>query len=77
MVRYGMSEMEAIVSATRRAAENLRRDDKLGTVEPGKWADLIVVDGDPLSDIKYLVEKENIKLVMQEGEIHHDVMEYA
>ena len=74
MVRYGMSEMEAIISATKRAAENLRKDDKLGTVEPGKWADLIVVDGNPLKDIKCLVEKQNIKLVMQDGKIFHDEM---
>jgi len=72
MVKHGMSEMDAIIAATRRAAENLRRADKLGTVERGKWADLIVVQGDPLADIQVLVEKSNIKLVMQEGVILRD-----
>ena len=72
MVESGMSEMDAIISCTKRAAENLGLDDRLGTIDPGKWADLIVVDGDPLNDINILVNKENIKLVMQEGEIYID-----
>jgi imidazolonepropionase-like amidohydrolase len=67
MVENGMSEMDALVSCTKLAAENLRMEDRLGTVEPGKWADVIVVDGDPISDINVLVNKENIRLVLQEG----------
>jgi imidazolonepropionase-like amidohydrolase len=65
-----MKEMDALVACTRRAAEALRMQDKIGTLEKGKWADLVVVKGDPLADIQVLVEKENIKLVMKEGKIY-------
>jgi imidazolonepropionase-like amidohydrolase len=71
-VRYGMSEMEAIESATRVNAEILGMKDKIGTVEPGKEADLVVVKKDPLKDIKVLQEMENIELVLKGGEIVAD-----
>ena len=67
MVDLGMTPMEAIVSATRTAAELLRVGDTLGTLKPGKWADLLVVDGDPLADIRVLEKKENVKLVIKGG----------
>lgn len=67
MVDLGMTPMEAIVAATRTAAELLRVADKLGTLKPGKWADLLVVDGDPLADIRVLEKKENVKLVVKGG----------
>jgi imidazolonepropionase-like amidohydrolase len=51
MVRYGMGPMAAIVAATRVAAECLAIDHLVGTLEPGKLADLVVLDGDPLADI--------------------------
>lgn len=70
MVENGMSAMDALVSCTKRAAENLGMEDKLGTVELGKLADLVVVDGDPSKDINVLVNKENIKLVFQEGQAY-------
>jgi len=69
MVKNGMKEMDALVACTKRAAEALRMKDKIGTLENGKWADLLVVKGDPLKDIRVLVQKENIKLVMKEGKI--------
>jgi imidazolonepropionase-like amidohydrolase len=51
MVEGGMRPMDALVAATRRGAELLEIDHKTGTIEAGKWADLIVLDGDPLADI--------------------------
>lgn len=69
MVDNGMSEMESIVAATRTAAEALGLATKLGTIEQGKWADLIVIDGNPLEDIRILQREESIALVMKEGTI--------
>ena len=64
----GMSPMEALVAATGAAARCLGRENELGTVAKGKLADLVAVDGDPLSDITCLLDKERIKLVMKGGE---------
>jgi imidazolonepropionase-like amidohydrolase len=62
--------MGAIVSATRTTAELLRLDQELGTLTPGKLADLIVVDGDPLTDLKLFEPSSGkIILVMQEGQV--------
>jgi imidazolonepropionase-like amidohydrolase len=72
MVRYGMSEMEAIMAATKRAAEALGREDELGTIEEGKLADIVIVKGDPLKDIKVLQNKENIQKVIKDGKIEVD-----
>ena len=66
-VDYGMSPMEAIRTGTTRAAEVLGWSDKLGTIEPGKWADLVAVSGDPLKDIK---ELQNVKFVMKAGVVY-------
>jgi len=68
-VRYGMSEMRAIEAATRVNAEILGLQDRLGTVEAGKEADVIVVKGDPLTDIKVLQDNENVALVIKGGEV--------
>src|SRR5882724_5531969 len=68
-VNYGMTPMEAIQSGTIRAAEVLGWGDKLGTVEPGKWADLVAVSGDPLKDIK---ELQHVKFVMKGGVVYKD-----
>jgi imidazolonepropionase-like amidohydrolase len=70
LVKYGMSPMDALVCATRNAAEALGMGERLGTLEKGKWADLIVIDGDPLKDIGVLQKKEKIVLVMMEGSIY-------
>jgi imidazolonepropionase-like amidohydrolase len=69
MVEYGLTPMEAIVAGTRNAAENLRLLDQVGTVEVGKLADLVVVDGDPLADIRVLQNQSCIKLVIKEGTV--------
>ena len=66
MVRAGLSPEQAIQAATRTAAEHLGKLDELGTFEPGKLADLIVVDGDPLLDIAVI---HNIEVVIKGGQI--------
>jgi imidazolonepropionase-like amidohydrolase len=70
-VDLGMTPMEAIQTATRNAAIALNRSD-LGTIESGKLADIIAVDGDPSVDVGVLAERGNIKMVMKEGEVHVD-----
>ncbi len=62
----GVSPMNAILGATRWAAESFGRDDILGTVEVGKLADITVVEGDPLADI---ANTRNIHLVIKDGKI--------
>jgi imidazolonepropionase-like amidohydrolase len=71
-VKLGMTPMEAILTTTRNAAKALKLDKELGTVEAGKLADLVLVDGDPLKDIRILQERARIQLVMKEGEIFVD-----
>jgi imidazolonepropionase-like amidohydrolase len=66
MVRYGMNPMQAIQSATIRAAELLGKEETLGSVQPGRFADLVAVKGDPLQDIRVL---ENLTHVMKDGKI--------
>ena len=67
MVKGGMTEMEAIRSATITASEMLGISDELGSVESGKLADLIAVEGNPIKDITAL---QNVVFVMKEGKIY-------
>jgi len=67
LVKHGLSPMQTILAATRNAADALGQSDKLGTIEPGKLADMVVVDGNPLEDIKILQEQSKIALVMKSG----------
>jgi imidazolonepropionase-like amidohydrolase len=69
MVQAGMSPHQVIQAGTRHAAELLGRLDELGTLEPGKLADLIIVDGDPLEDISVI---HNIEVVLKGGKIVAD-----
>ena len=69
MVNVGLSPMEAIVATTRVAAECLGWQDRIGTLERGKLADVVVAATDPLADIRALEKTENIVLVMQEGKV--------
>jgi imidazolonepropionase-like amidohydrolase len=62
-----MSPMESLMSATKTNAELFGMEKDLGTIEQGKLADLLVVDGNPLEDIALLQNKSNLKLIMQEG----------
>jgi imidazolonepropionase-like amidohydrolase len=67
MVANGLPATDALVAATATGAEALGLDE-LGTVQPGKLADLLVVDGDPLADPGVLRRRERIWLVIQLGE---------
>lgn len=64
MVDQGMTPMQAIQSATARAAELLEMKGRIGVIAPGAYADLVAVNGDPLADIKIL---ENVGFVMKDG----------
>ena len=64
MVRYGMTPMQAIRSATIGAATLLRKEKAIGSVAPGKAADLIAVTGDPLADIEVL---RRVDAVVKDG----------
>jgi imidazolonepropionase-like amidohydrolase len=70
-VQYGMTPMQAIHAGTSTAAELLGWSDRLGTIEAGKWADIVAVGGDPLKDIK---EVENVKFVMKGGTVFKNEM---
>lgn len=66
-----MPAIEVIRSATTIGAEVLRRPGKLGTIAPGAWADMIVVDGDPLSDIHLLEgQGRHLSAIMKGGQFH-------
>ncbi|MBI4637555.1 MAG: amidohydrolase family protein [Candidatus Rokubacteria bacterium] len=68
LIEAGMSAMQALQAATGRAAECLGLEREIGTVEKGKWADLVVVDGDPLRDVRVLQDPSRIRLVLKAGE---------
>jgi imidazolonepropionase-like amidohydrolase len=63
----GLPALEAIAAATAVAADACGLGDEVGTVEPGKRADLLVVDGDPLADPRLLLDAERVWLVVQAG----------
>lgn len=67
MVAAGLKPIEAITCATKIGAEACYLGAKTGTLEKGKWADLIVVDGDPTADVMFLQDKAKIHLVMKAG----------
>jgi imidazolonepropionase-like amidohydrolase len=69
MVNAGLSPMNAIVAATSSAARLLGEEERLGTVTPGKFADLLLVDGNPLMDIRVLQDREKLKVIMKDGAI--------
>jgi len=66
MVRYGMTPMQAIQAATVNAADLLGKSDLVGSIQPGRYADMIAVGGDPLADISVL---EHVDWVMKGGKI--------
>lgn len=67
MVKYGMTPMQAIQAATINAADLLGKRELLGSLKPGKYADIIAVNGDPLANISVL---ENVVFVMKEGHVY-------
>jgi imidazolonepropionase-like amidohydrolase len=69
MVKYGMTPMQAIQAATSNAADLLGHSSEIGSIKPGKYADLVAVSGDPLKDIRVL---ENIEFVMKDGKVYKE-----
>jgi len=72
MVKWGMTPMQAIHAATVNASDLMGWEDKVGTIEVGKYADIIAVIGNPIDDITVL---ENVQFVMKGGEIFKDLIE--
>jgi len=62
-----MTPMEVLLSATKVNAALFRMSDRIGTVEPGKYADLIVVAGDPLRNLRVFQVQDNLKVIMKGG----------
>ena len=67
MVKWGMTPVQALHSATSSAAELLGMQDKLGTIEAGKLADIVAVPGDPMADVTLL---EKVDFVMKGGAVY-------
>jgi hypothetical protein len=61
--------MEAIIAATKHGSELMRMSDDTGTVEAGKFADLLVVDGDPIENIAILQDRSRLAMVMKDGKV--------
>jgi imidazolonepropionase-like amidohydrolase len=67
MVKYGMRPMHTIQAATSNAADLLGHSNEFGSINPGKYADIVAVTGDPLTDIRLL---ENVQFVMKDGKLY-------
>lgn len=63
----GLTPMQTLVAATKWGSELMRMEDRIGTLEAGKLADLLLVDGNPLEDIRILQDRRRLALVMQGG----------
>ena len=73
MCDLGMSPMESLVATTKVAAECLGWQNRIGTLEPGKLADVVITRTDPLADIRSLEQTSNIALVMKGGQLVKDI----
>ncbi len=69
MVKYGMTPAQAIRTATQNSADLIGRSKDVGTIEPGKYADIIAVSGDPLADVSVL---QSVGFVMKGGVVYKD-----
>ena len=72
MVKAGMTPMQSIVASTGMAAKLLGMGDKLGTLEPRRLADLLLIDGDPLTDISTVADPNRLVMVMKDGIVYKD-----
>lgn len=70
----GMSAMDVITAATQTSARAVGRGETWGTLEAGKAADLLIVNGDPSEDVRVLKDKDKIVLIMQDGQVRKDVI---
>src|SRR6266446_6079518 len=77
MVENGMTPMQAILASTSNAARLLHLDESLGTLEVGKLADVIVVDGNVLDDIRIIVDPANVRLVLKEGRAAKNLLDVS
>lgn len=71
-VNLGMKPIHALQTSTINAARAIKVEKDLGSIEPGKFADIVAVSKDPVEDITCLQEKRNIQIVMKEGHVHAD-----
>jgi imidazolonepropionase-like amidohydrolase len=69
MVRHGVSPLDGLRAATRNGADLLGLLDEIGTIEPGKAADLVLVEGDATADVALLTRQENLRAVIQAGRL--------
>lgn len=76
MCDMGMKPMEAIIAGTKKASETLGWEDKIGTIENGKLADIILTKEDPLEDIKSLGDPNNILMVIKDGKIVKNILKF-
>lgn len=77
MTYYGYSVADALICATRNGGLAMMDDGSLGTIEAGKLADMILVDGDVLSDISILSDTSRIALIMKDGTVHKNTLPVA
>ncbi len=68
--KFGFEPAQILAAATRDGASLMGMGDELGLIKPGYLADLLLVDGDPLSDITLFQDKDNLRLIMQNGEFY-------
>jgi imidazolonepropionase-like amidohydrolase len=69
-----MKPMEVLLSATRVNAEIFRMEEHIGSVEPGKYADLIAVKGNPLKDLGVFQNQDNLDLIMKGGSAYKQTL---
>jgi imidazolonepropionase-like amidohydrolase len=73
MCEIGMTPLEAILATTKTAAECLEWQDRLGTLEPGKLADMVVWQSSPLENIRLVEENTNARVVIKDGQVVKDI----
>jgi imidazolonepropionase-like amidohydrolase len=69
-----MKPMEVLLSATKVNAELFRMSHKIGSVEPNKLADLIVLEGNPLKSLRALQNQDNLKVIMKDGRVYKQTL---
>ncbi len=74
MVKAGMTNLESLQAGTINAAKVMRMEDQVGSLEAGKLADIVLVDGNPLEDIECLTHADHVKLVVKNGKIEKQAL---
>ena len=73
VTQFGFTPAEALVSATKWGGELMHMGDELGQIKPGYLADILLIDGNPLQNLKILQDRNKIALIMQDGKIYKDL----